>query len=328
MASYDKSIRNSTFFEKGWHATSICGTLGSAAAAAMLYGLDADRIAHAMSIAASMGAGVIEANRTGGSVKRIHCGWAAHGGVLAAAMAREGVTGPPTVLEGRFGFFNAYIDGVWDQEAMLDGLGQRWELLRTVYKPYPSNHFTHPGIDCALALRADGLDVERIVSVELGVSDKPFRTIGEPREEKIHPKTPYHAKFSGPYTVASALLGGGGLGVYLDDFTHDAFTDPQRIALAEKVQVVVDDRATEIFPEAFAAVLRVRLDDGTVVEERRDSSRGSQEYPLSREDHRLKFRLNASRSLASAQVDALDDAVVALVDGSGSVAEVLARTRA
>ena len=44
---------------------------------------------------------------------------------------------------------------------MLDELGERWELLRTVYKPYPSNHFTHPGIDCALALRASGLDVDR-----------------------------------------------------------------------------------------------------------------------------------------------------------------------
>ena len=173
-----------------------------------------------------MGAGVIEANRTGGSVKRIHCGWAAHGGVARRAMAREGVTGPPTVLEGRFGFFNAFIDGEWDEAALLDGLGERWELLRTVYKPYPSNHFTHPGIDAALALRAAGLDVSSIVSVELGVSDKPFRTIGEPREEKIHPQTPYHAKFSGPYTVASALLGGGGLGVYLDDFTQDAVHRP------------------------------------------------------------------------------------------------------
>jgi 2-methylcitrate dehydratase PrpD len=327
MASYDRDLRNSTFFEKGWHATSICGTVGSAAAAALLYGLDADGVAHAMGIAASMGAGVIEANRTGGSVKRIHCGWAAHGGVLAGAMAREGVTGPPTVLEGRFGFFNAFIDGVWDEDATLSGLGERWELLRTVYKPYPSNHFTHPGIDCALALREHGLDVDRIVSVELGVSDKPFRTIGEPREDKIHPKTPYHAKFSGPYTVASALLGGGGLGVYLDDFTTDAFTDPKRIALAEKVQVVVDERATEIFPEAFAAVVRVTLDDGTVLEERRDSSRGSEQYPLSRDEHRTKFRLNASRALPEAQVTALDEAVVALVEGRGAVADVLTLTR-
>ena len=196
-----------------------------------------------------------------------------------------------------------------------------------MYKPYPSNHFTHPGIDCALALRAQGLDVARIASIELGVSDKPFRTIGEPREEKIRPRSGYHAKFSGPYTVASALLGGGGLGVYLDDFTQEAFTDPARLALAAKVQVVVDERASALFPEAFAAVLRVTLDDGTVLEERRDSSRGSEQYPLSREEHRTKFRLNAARALAEDQVTKLDQAVAALVEGDGSVADVLALTR-
>ncbi|MGR6998917.1 MmgE/PrpD family protein [Yinghuangia aomiensis] len=53
------------------------------------------------------GGGLIEANRTGGSVNGIHCGWAAHSGVTAAALAAAGVTGPPTVLEGRPGFFNA-----------------------------------------------------------------------------------------------------------------------------------------------------------------------------------------------------------------------------
>ena len=252
--------------------------------AGLLYGLDADQLASAMGIAASMGSGVIEANRTGGTVKRVHCGWAAHGGITAAALAREGVTGPPTVLEGRFGFFNAYLDGRYDEAALLDGLGERWELIRTVYKPYPSNHFTHPAIDCALALRAAGLDPADIESVELGVAAPVLRTIAEPREDKIRPRTPYHAKFSGPFTVATALLGGGGLGVYLDDFTDETFTDPVRLALAAKVELVADERATEIFPNGFAAVLRVRTKAGALLEHRVDSSRGGPEHPLSRDE--------------------------------------------
>ena len=73
--------------------------------------------------------------------------------------------------------------------------------------------------------------------------------------------------------------------------------------------------------------MRVTLDDGTVLEERRDSSRGSEEYPLSRDEHRTKFRLNASRALDDAQVTKLDEAVVALVEGTGSVGDVLALTR-
>lgn len=61
----------------------------------MLAGLDADRIGHPIGIAASMGSGLLEANRTGGTVKRVHCGWAAHAAVTAASLARHGLTGPP-----------------------------------------------------------------------------------------------------------------------------------------------------------------------------------------------------------------------------------------
>ena len=87
MAGYDPELGNSIFFEKGLHATSIAGTLGAALAAAMVYGLGEEEIGHAVAISASMGAGIIEANRTGGTVKRIHCGWAAHAGVTAAELA-------------------------------------------------------------------------------------------------------------------------------------------------------------------------------------------------------------------------------------------------
>ena len=68
--------------------------------------------------------------------------------------------------------------------------------------------------------------------------------------------------------------------------------------------------------------------EGDLLEERRDSSRGSEQYPLSRDEHRQKFRLNASRALGADQVTRLDAAVVALVGGTGSVADALALTRA
>jgi 2-methylcitrate dehydratase PrpD len=303
MASYIPSVGNSIFFEKGFHATSICGTIGASVTAAILYGLNAEEIAHAMGISASMGAGIIEANRTGGTVKRIHCGWAAHSGVVAASMAREGITGPPTVLEGRFGFFNAYLDAKYDANALLGNLGERWELLQTAYKPYPTNHFTHPGIDCALAIKAQGVDVADIESIELGVATPVIRTIGEPREEKISPKTGYLGKFSAPYTIATAFLGGGGLGVYLDDFAEANWNQVERLALARKVNVTSDQRATELFPNSFAAVLTVKTKNGKVYSHRVDSSLGSKEMPLTRDQIIQKFTLNASRYLSASAVE-------------------------
>src|SRR5690606_34984555 len=108
----------------GQHATSIAGTLGAAVAAAMLYGLGAEGVTHALGVAASMASGIIEANRTGGTVKRMHCGWAAHSGVTAARLVRLGFTGPPTVLEGRFGFFEAWLHGRYNPAEISEGLGQ------------------------------------------------------------------------------------------------------------------------------------------------------------------------------------------------------------
>ena len=74
MAGYDAELGNSVFFEHGQHATSITGAMGSSVATAMIYGLDAQGISDVLGITASMAAGVIEANRTGGTVKRLHCG--------------------------------------------------------------------------------------------------------------------------------------------------------------------------------------------------------------------------------------------------------------
>ncbi|MET7396804.1 MmgE/PrpD family protein [Dactylosporangium sp. NPDC005572] len=322
MAAYDPVLANSIFFERGLHATSICGAIGSAAAAGLLLGLDADGVASAMGVAASMGAGLLEANRAGGTVKQAHCGWAAHAGVSAAYLALDGLTGPPSVLEGRFGFFAAYADGRYSAPALLDDLGTRWELLRTAYKPYPSNHFTHPGIDCALVLRAAGLDPSTVDWLELGVAAAPLRTIGEPLAEKTSPRSTYHAKFSGPYTVAAALLGGGGLGVGLADF--EGPLDPDRLALAAKVSVVPDARATSLFPHAFAAVLRAGV-GGTVHEHRVDASKGSAESPLTPAELDLKFRLNATRALPEDRATTLSTAVRALGE-SASVTPILSLT--
>ncbi|WP_326954229.1 MmgE/PrpD family protein [Amycolatopsis sp. NBC_01286] len=297
MAGYDEELGNSVFFERGLHATAICGALGAAAAAAMLSDVDSEGIADAIGIAASMGSGLLEANRTGGTVKRIHCGWAAHAAVTAAGLARHGITGPPTVLEGRFGLLQAFCGDQSDVDAIVDDLGERWELPGIFFKPYPCNHFTHAGIDAARRLRSLGVDPAEIVALELGAPTSVLRTIAEPRADKIRPKSGYHAAFSGPYTVAAGLLGGGGLGVFHDDFTDEAAADPARLALAAKVECVPDARCDEIFPHQFPAVLRVRLRDGRELEERVDANRGGPQNPLSAEELATKFRLNAARVL-------------------------------
>ncbi|MFE7977467.1 MmgE/PrpD family protein [Streptomyces shenzhenensis] len=289
MAGYDEQNANSVFFDRGQHATVNCGTVGAAVAAGMLRGLSAARLTSAIGIACSMGSRIIEANWTGGTVKRVHCGWAAHAGVEAAALAGNGITGPPTVLEGRFGLLRAFCGDRFDLDAVTCDLGERWETDRIFVKPCLCNHFTHAGVEAALRIRRRDVDPAVITELTLGVPEPVLRTIAEPIEDKCRPLSGYHGAFSGPHTVA----------------------DPARFALAARVTPVADPECTRIFPHPFPAVLTVRLADGTVLEERVRHDLGGPENPLSAAELTARFRMNARRAVD----DAVAGELAALVTG-------------
>jgi 2-methylcitrate dehydratase PrpD len=299
MAATDRKLGNSVFLEHGWHATSICGTLGAAAIAAKLYGLDAAGIGHAIAIAASMSSGVIEGNRAGGSVKRLHCGWAAHSGIIAAQAARAGFTGPRTIFEGRFGFYEAFCRGNFDATEITAGLGTQWNIPDIFYKPYPANHFTHAAVDAALYLR-NIINVDDIKAIELRVASAILRTIAEPASAKARPASGYQAQFSGPFVLATALLGGGGLGVALEDFTDERVADARHLELAAKVRCVGDPECDAIFPNQFPAIVRITTNSGSIMERRVMNNRGGPANPLSSDEIAMKFKANVKDVLRDA----------------------------
>lgn len=322
MAGYDRTSNDSMYFEHGQHATSICGAVGSAVAAALLLGHDHDGVVDAIGVSASMASGIIEANRTGGTVKRIHCGWAAHAGVCAAQLVDHGITGPPTVLEGRFGMLRAFLHGRAVPDEITDELGTRWEVPGIAFKPYPANHFTHTALDAARELVEAGVRPDDVEEAVLGVATPTVRTIGEPLAAKQRPETGYQGQFSGPYMVALGFLGGGGLGAGLDDFTDELVRAPQRRALMARVRVVGDARCDEIFPFEFPAVLTVRTRSGQEHVARVLTNRGGVASPLSDRELETKFRDNAARACPTGLVEEIQGAVSRL-EHTASPAEVM-----
>ncbi|MBM7512490.1 2-methylcitrate dehydratase PrpD [Nocardioides cavernae] len=317
MAGYDERLGNSVFFEHGQHATSITGAMGSAVAASLLHGADERGVVDALGLTASMASGVIEANRTGGTVKRLHCGLAAQAGVTAAQLVRRGFTGPPTVLEGRFGFFEAWLHGRFFASAVTDGLDpdgrcRDWSVPGIFFKPYPANHFTHAAIDAGLAFRARGVRPEQVSSITVGVASAVIRTIGQPIEVKRAPATGYQAQFSGPYAVVAGLLGGSGLGLGLDDFTDDLARDPRRRALMARVEVVADPRCDAIYPHQLPAVVTLRTTSGEELVEEVLTNRGGPARPLSDDELAVKFADNVAARLAPPAADAVRRSVADL----------------
>ena len=103
-------------------------------------------------------------------------------------------------------------------------------------------------IDTALELRGEGVRPDDVEAVELGVAAPVLRTIAEPADVKAAPPSGYAARFSGPFTFAAALAGGGGLGLDLDDFTDERARDPELLALAARVTCVADEALRRDLP--------------------------------------------------------------------------------
>ncbi len=152
--------------KKGYHPTATCGVFGAAAIAAKLTGLSVEGTVAALGIAGSFASGLAESLTDGSDVWRAHGGIAAHNGVLAALLARAGLTGPRGVLDGKKGFCTAFTDGRYDAGALVEGLGERWLVQDAAFKLHNTAHVWALPLDALAAVRAahpfSVADVERM----------------------------------------------------------------------------------------------------------------------------------------------------------------------
>ena len=153
-----------------------------------------------------------------------------------------------------------------------------------------------------------------------------LHTMGEPLARKQAPRSAYEAKFSGPYTVASALIGGGGLGIGIDDFSDTLVSKPRRCALMSRIGVKVDARCDEVFPDQAPAILTVQTTGGDILEEIVMVNRGSAERSLADAEIAAEFTDNAKRMLPDEAAIRLRASIDDLVAGA-DLTEVVAQLR-
>ncbi|MGB0387698.1 MAG: MmgE/PrpD family protein [Ardenticatenaceae bacterium] len=228
IARVGKAV-NYEHYANGWHATATLGALGAAAAVARLRGLDRVQAANAMSIALSQAVGYI--CQFGSSAKPLQAGFAAKAGVVATALAENGLAGQPDVLEHPTGFNKLMAHG--DTERFFADFqppGDRLALAEygLVIKPYPTCAYSHRLIDCALALRPQlTVDPAQIVGITASLPD--FHAAIMPFQQ---PTTRAEALFSLPFCVALALVDGQ---VTLANLETAPWTDATIIDLIAKV---------------------------------------------------------------------------------------------
>ena len=246
---------------KGWHPTGVLGTVGCAAAVAYLHGLDAERSAAALAIAASMASGLVA--NFGTMTKPFHAGRAAANGIEAVRLAKLGMTAAPDVFEHKAGYLRALtIAGDVDTASPATQLGQRPRLLEygLSIKRYPVCYSSHRTIDGMLSLIQDnGLKPQDVKSV--------LATIGPAQASMLRnhaPQTGLEAKFSIEFAVASALVDGEvGLRQLTDDFVQKDEVQAQ----FSKVKTAVNEEPCPLEP-AFSITDRVQIEtnDGRLLD--------------------------------------------------------------
>jgi 2-methylcitrate dehydratase PrpD len=141
-----------SLYNKGFHSTSIAGSVACAAACAKLLGLCSEGIYNAMSLGAIQSNGLIIIDESGQACKPINPANAARTGVISAQLAANGIIGPRNPLESKKGWFNAFSDYV-DEGALFDGLGQKFTICESYLKLYPACRHTHCVIEASINIR-------------------------------------------------------------------------------------------------------------------------------------------------------------------------------
>ncbi|MFC1970436.1 MmgE/PrpD family protein [Chloroflexota bacterium] len=302
VVGYDISIRVGAGMRlpdaRGFHPTPILGPFGAAAATAKILGLDVDKVLSSLAIAASESAGLLEYTEAGGSVKRLHAGMASQGGTRAALLAQRGLTGPPTILEGKKGFYRAYANEPSLKEVTAD-LGEDFRILWTGTKPYACCAGQHSSIDAVSKIvKEHNIKPEQIEEITLGLLEHHVAIAAA----IIEPQETTGAQFSGAFGIALRLIKGGN---QFSDYTEDNLRDPEILNIARKVKIIVD-KELESLPRVKGerpAKVTLKLKDGTIYKERVNAAKGTILNPMTKEELHSKFRDLASRVLPDKQVE-------------------------
>jgi len=261
--------------DEAWYLTGLTGGVGAAAATGRLLGLNEQQMVWAIGIGAARAAGTRETHGT--MAQNLISPWSAEAGLRAAILARQGFTAPNEPLEGARGLGRLYARKT-NFPALVDRLGQHWELTQNAYKPFPSGIVTHGAITAALELAVESHpEPKAIRRVELVVHPLCLKLTGRRTLNTVE-----EAPFSVYHWVAVALIERQ---IGISQFVEAYITDPAVVALRDRVQA----SANESFNRDEADI-RVTLADGRIIERHVDHALGSIERPMN--DQALTAKLH------------------------------------
>jgi 2-methylcitrate dehydratase PrpD len=278
--------------EYGWYIPPILGSFGAAAAAGKLLNLDKNGILDAFSLTLCQSTCSAELRYSPHSdIRSVRDAFAAQAGVLAARLAQKGVKGFDQPFEGKAGLFNLYSKGNYDRLQLVEGLGTQFEGAHISFKPWPACRGTHTYIEAALhILKEHALHPDDIIDARVIVSAF-NRMLCEPENIKRAPQTVIDAKFSIPFTVATALYYKE---VGLAHFTPERLKDQNVLQLAQKIRYELDPGLG--LRDATRGFLEIKTKGNKTYAKRIDQAYGHPDNPVSQKAIVAKFMACADKA--------------------------------
>jgi 2-methylcitrate dehydratase PrpD len=297
--------------ELGFHPTAVYGVFGAVYALAKARHLAPSVIVDAIGTAASLSSGLISSFEDGTSTKTLHVGFAAASAVRAVAMASQGISGPATVFEGRFGWYRSFVQSPVEFRfnALTDKLGADWEILNVQSKSFPCAYTMMPFIAATLALRErHQIKPEQVARIACDILPRSIPIVCEPRLDKIRPKSTWHGRISLQHTVAEALVEGR---MDKGAYAEACLRNPVINAIADTVEYVADPAAGADKTRSGGKVT-IWLKDGTELSHTIHDMPGTRRNPHGRDDYIAKFKSNTRDALSPGHADEVIDALLSL----------------
>lgn len=292
-------------WERGWHhATNM--QFSSAALASRLLHLDHEATANALAIAGSHNNTLAQSQR--GNIPMMKASaeaTIAKGGVEAALLAMNGLTGPEEVFEGHMGWARA-VAGEVDFAALTKPMAGHYRILDACMKPYAAEMMTQAPIQAAIdVVRENNLDVSEIEKV---VARLHAYALNKPSwdPKKLDPRDRETADHSFPYCIAVAMLEGD---CGPEQFTPDKLFSPVVRDLMERIELVADPELTALWPSSSGAAIVVIPRSGLRFEKVCKYPPGHPKNRLTDEQVENKFRRLSQGLLTDRQADRVIEAV-------------------
>jgi 2-methylcitrate dehydratase PrpD len=262
-----------------WSTHSIAPLFGAAAAAACAADLSPQQMRWVLSYTAQQSSGLAAWHRDVDHIQKafVFAGMTARSGVTSAVLVQSGWTGVDDIFSGADNFFQAY-NPHGDPTALIDELGERYEITRTNIKKWPVGSPIQAALDAVEALRNQHpftVDQVQHVSVRLATDEAAIVNNREIPDICLQ------------HTIAVMLLDK----TISFDSAHNKtrMSDPAVLCERAKVTLIPDGELQRLMP-LRVAIIEIILANGTSLSRRVDNVRGTPENPMTRDEIAAKSR--------------------------------------